>query len=149
MAAFIKTLLNLNNKADKIFEYKGIDIVCANSANEANKIINYYRRDKEYTFIEYTKSRYSINSIDQYCGDINTHKVIGQEFDKVVIFMDNNFMYSDEGHLQANEHPYNNYLFYKLFFQGASRAREKLCIVVINNPDLFKKIISIKYSTIQ
>lgn len=49
----------------------------------------------------------------------------------------------------AREHPYSNYLFYKLFFQGVSRAREKLCIVVVDNPELFRKVLYIKYDVIQ
>lgn len=149
MAAFIGKLLNLNAIPNKSFKYEKIDIICANSIKEARKIINYYRQQKDYVFIEYTKSLYSSGSIDAYHGDINTHKVIGQEYDNVIIVLDDNFLYSSEGRLMAREHPYSNYLFYKLFFQGVSRAREKLCIVVVDNPDLFKKVLDIKYDAIQ
>lgn len=41
-------------------------------------------------------------------------------------------------------HPNPNYIFYKLWFQGVSRAREKLCILVIGNEELFKKLLSVK-----
>lgn len=58
-------------------------------------------------------------------------------------------MYSDDRWLKTHEHPNSNYLFYKLFFQGVSRARERLCIVVANNPELFGKILDIKYDAIQ
>ena len=149
MAAFIGRLLNLNAIPNKLFKYEKIDIVCANSIKEAKKIINYFRQQKGYVFIEYTKSLYSSGSIDEYHGDINTHKVIGQEYDNVIIVLDDNFLYSDEGRLMAREHPYSNYLFYKLFFQGVSRAREKLCIVVVDNPELFRKVLYIKYDVIQ
>lgn len=149
MAAFIGRLLNLNAIPNKSYKYEKIDIICANSIKEAQKIINYYRNQKDYVFIEYTKSLYSSGSIDAYHGDINTHKVIGQEYDNVIIVLDDNFLYSDEGNLMAREHPYSNYLFYKLFFQGVSRAREKLCLVVVDNPELLKKVLSIKYDAIQ
>lgn len=149
MAAFIRSILNLNETPDKLFKYDNIDIVYANSIKEAKKIIKYYRTQKDYVFIEYTKSQYSSGTIDQYHGDINTHRVIGQEYDNVIIIMDENFNYSSKGHLMTREHPYNNYLFYKLFYQGVSRAREKLCIVVVDNPELFGHILGIKYDVIQ
>lgn len=48
------------------------------------------------------------------------------------------------GILQGKMHPNPNYIFYKLWFQGVSRAREKLCILVIGNEELFKKLLSVK-----
>ena len=41
-----------------------------------------------------------------------------------------------------------DYIFYKLLYQGISRPREKLCIVVIDNMPLFEKILSIKLDQI-
>ena len=58
--------------------------------------------------------------------------------------MDDNFQYAEDGHLQGKMHPNPNYIFYKLWFQGVSRAREKLCILVIGNEELFKKLLSVK-----
>ena len=58
--------------------------------------------------------------------------------------MQDNFQYSEDVHLQGKMHPNPNYIFYKLWFQGVSRAREKLCILVIGNEELFKKLLSVK-----
>lgn len=149
MAVFIEKLLNLNVRTEKRFRYEKIDVLYANSIEEGKRIIRYYRSKKDYTFIEYTKSNYHKSNLDMYHGDTNTHRVIGQEYDNVIIVMDDNFMYSDEGRLMTREHPNSNYLFYKLFFQGVSRARERLCIVVVKNPELFRKILDIKYETIR
>ena len=41
-----------------------------------------------------------------------------------------------------SEHPNPNYVFGKLLFQGLTRTREKLALIIINNHDLFKKIVS-------
>ena len=71
-------------------------------------------------------------------------KMIGQEFDNVIFSMDDNFRYSEDGHLQGKEHPNPDYKFYKLWYQGVSRAREKLCILVIGNQELFSSILAIK-----
>ena len=87
---------------------------------------------------------FKVHSIDAFAHEIDTHHVIGQEFDNVMIMMDENFKYSEEGKLMAKEHPNPNYLFYKLLYQGLSRARKKLCILVIDNYLLFSQILKIK-----
>lgn len=58
--------------------------------------------------------------------------------------MDRNFRYTAEGRLQGKKHPNPDYIFYKLWYQGVSRAREKLCILIIDNEELFEKILSVK-----
>jgi hypothetical protein len=80
---------------------------------------------------------------------VNSHQVIGQEFDNVVLVLDNNFRYSQKGDLEAREHPNPDYLFPRLFFQNISRAREKLCIIVLENEDLFKTLLRIKENELE
>lgn len=41
-------------------------------------------------------------------------------------------------------HPNPDYIFYKLWFQGVSRARERLCILIIGNEPLFNNILKVK-----
>lgn len=65
-------------------------------------------------------------------------------FDKVLMLIDSNFYYNERNVLEALPHPYHNYLYGKLLFQGITRTRERLCIVVIKDMKLFKKILSIK-----
>ena len=74
--------------------------------------------------------------------------MIGQEYDNVVMVLDDNFYYTDKGRLRAKEHPSGNYLFSKLLYQGLSRAKLRLCLVIVDNPDLFKKVLGIKYDGI-
>lgn len=148
MASFIRNLLNLKDKSQIPYRYKNIEVIFAKSVSEAIDIIRYYRINKQYIFIEYTKSMYYRNSIDYYNGDINTHRVIGQEFDNVLVVMDNNFSYGSDGRLCSKEHPNPKYIFYKLFFQAVSRAKERLCILVVGNQELFNSIIDIKYKNI-
>lgn len=58
--------------------------------------------------------------------------------------MDNNFRHSATGELQGREHPNPDYLFAKLFYQNITRAREKMCIIVLNNEELFDTLLMIK-----
>lgn len=144
VASFIRNMINLNDKPKKRIYYKNVDVIYADDYREAEEIIEYYCFEKNYKFIRYTPSRFNYNSIDNLSGDLNTHHVIGQEFDNVIFSMDNNFIYNAEGRLQGRVHPNPDYIFYKLWYQGVSRTREKLCILVIENKELFSNILSIK-----
>ena len=75
--------------------------------------------------------------------------VEGQEFDNVMIVIDNNFRYSGKGELEAKEHPNPDYLFPRLFYQNISRTREKLCIVVLENKMIFEQLLKIKMNCLE
>lgn len=144
LMAFIRRLLYKKAINNNYYKYDNIDIVYANNYMEANKILELYK-EKGYMIIGYSKSNYNSSVIDYYIKDADTHHVIGQEFDNVIVIMDENFAYDKDGRLAAWSHPNPNYLFYKLLFQAVSRAREKLCIVVCNNRQLFEDVVRIKY----
>lgn len=142
--SFIKNVIDLKNCPKSYVDYSNIEVLYAADYNVAKKIVNYYTEGKKYKFITYTPSRYVDSEIDTFSGYTNTHHVIGQEFDNVIISMDNNFRYDKEGRLQGKVHPNPDYIFYQLWFQGVSRAREKLCILIIGNEKLFNSILDIK-----
>lgn len=144
IASFTRTMMNLNNRARGYMDYSNIEILFASNTKEALEIIDLYNK-KEYIFISYTQSLYYRNSIDLYPRSYDTHHVIGQEYDKVMIMMDRNFRYDSERRIQGKEHPNPDLLFYKLLYQAISRARENLCILVVENYQLFCDILSIKY----
>lgn len=107
------------------------------------------RKKFGYVFISYTQSVYKSGSIDAYPNKHDTHHVIGQEYDKVMIVVDDNFRYDDDGRIQGRVHPNPDYLFYKLLYQGVSRSREKLCVLVVNNYTMFMQISNIKYQMLE
>lgn len=141
--SFIRNILRLNDKPHIRVQYNNIDILYANDLNEADKITKLYI-NKGYKFITYTPSQYVYNSIDHYSQFENSHEVIGQEFDNIIIVIDNNFRYSKKGELESGHHPNPDYLFPRLFYQNITRAREKLCLIILNNPDIFEKLLKIK-----
>lgn len=144
IASFTRTMMNLNNRARGYMDYSDIDVLFANNIEEAKRLINLYD-EKGYIFISYTQSMYNRNSIDLYPSNYDTHHVIGQEYDKVMIMMDKNFRYDKERRIQGKEHPNPDLLFYKLLYQGISRAREKLCVLIVENYKLFSHILNIKF----
>lgn len=110
--------------------------------DEATQIIKYFR-NQGYTFINYSKSNYCYSPYAQYEEDFDTHHVIGQEFDNVLMLMDQSFFYDENGILKGVPHPNPDYLYPNLFYQGITRVREKLALVVVGAPELFEKISSI------
>ena len=142
--SFTRTMMNLNNRARGYMDYSDIDVLFANSTEKSMKLIDLYG-EKGYIFISYTQSMYHANSIDLYPHTYDTHHVIGQEYDKVMIMMDRNFRYDPERRIQGKEHPNPDLLFYKLLYQAISRAREKLCVLVVENYKLFSDILNIKF----
>lgn len=141
--SFVRTMMQLSDKPSHYVSYENVDVVYANDVKEADRISTEYMR-KGYVFITYTPSRYVYNIIDHYAENINSHQVIGQEFDKVVVVLDNNFEYDEEGVLRGREHPNLDYLFDRLVYQNISRAREQLCLIVLNSLELFKELLCIK-----
>ena len=144
--SFIRTLLNLNKK-DNLYNYNNVDIVYASNKIEALKIIKYYKK-QNFTFINFTSSNYNRTPFDFCSGDYNTHKVIGQEFDNVLMLIDKTFYYNENNILYFYPHPNPNYLYDKLLFQGLTRTKERLCIIVLQDMLLFEKILSIKSKTL-
>ena len=59
------------------------------------------------------------------------------------MLMDNSFYYDDNNLLQGIPHPNPDYLYPNLFYQGITRVREKIALVIVEAPDLFEKISSI------
>ena len=143
LSSFIVKMLDLT-KQEKQHPYNDIDIMYAKDVEEAQNIINHLQQE-EYTFINYTSSQFKDTDFDIFANKsiYDTHHVIGQEFDKVLMLLDDNFYYKND-RLVAKAHPCPSYLYDKLFYQGITRTREKLCIVVINNKALCEQLLAIK-----
>ena len=95
IAAFIKNLLNLKKKSD--ITYKNISTEYIPYNKDWNIYINKLR-DNGWKYLYFTPSKNDI-PYHRYCysyGNFNSHKVIGQEFDKVVITLDRSFIYRDD-----------------------------------------------------
>lgn len=142
LASFITAVRNLNKKPRCKMDYSNVTVAYAHSARDARALIEYFR-NKGYVFINYSKSNVSYSPYSQYEEDYDTHHVIGQEFDNVLLLMDQSFYYDSNGVLQGIPHPNPDYLYPNLFYQGISRVREKIALVVVDAPELFKNITSI------
>ena len=140
--SFIMCMKDLNHRPKVPMDYSSVVLNYANTTQEAQYLLAYYR-SKGFKFINYTKSNYEPSPFSAYAEDFDTHHVIGQEFDKVVMLLDSSFFYDEDGKLQGIPNPNPNYLYPNLFYQGVTRVREELALIVVNAPELFEKVASI------
>lgn len=140
LADFIDKIIWLKKTVHTKY-FSNVQIAFAQSYEEAKNLIEYYEQ-KDYHYISYTPSNYVSRPIDVLNNESNTHKVIGQEFDNIVIILDNNFQYKD-GVMACRVHPNPNYLYQKLFYQAITRVREKIAIIVVKNEQMFNTILGI------
>ncbi len=140
--SFILCMKELNHRPKQPMDYSSVEINYANTTQEAQNLLEYYR-SKGFTFINYSKSNYMPSPFSAYAEDFDTHHVIGQEFDKVVMLLDSSFYYDENGTLQGIPHPNPDYLYPNLFYQGVTRVREQLALIIVNAPELFRQVASI------
>ncbi len=141
---FIQIMFDYSKKNTLKVSKKSINIVYFEKFNEANE---YIKSKTNYKYISYTPSQYNTNlyadfglSNPQKVG--TTHDVIGQDFDNIIVSMNNLFFY-DGNYLKANIMNGVPYIPKKMFFQQITRAINKIEIVVIKNINLYNKLIEI------
>ncbi len=138
LASFLRVLLESRTGPDD-YSYRNIDVVYAATPEEGN-IVKKAFISRGYRFINFTSEGRGTTSFDRYGGEMNTHKAIGQEFSDVVMILDDTFYYDGEGILKARAHPNPDYIYEQLLYQGVTRTREKLCLIVVDNFELFSHV---------
>ena len=144
---FILTLRNLGHKADKPYAYEDVSVNYANDIPEAVRLITYFR-SKGYVFINACAPRHSdgedgSDPFAELAEEFDVQHIIGREYDKVVMLMDSSFYYDENGYLKGVPEPDPDYIYPNLFYQGITRVREKLSLVVLDAPVLLRNILGI------
>lgn len=70
----------------------------------------------------------------------SAHSVVGQEFNNVVVVIDESFKYNSQGDLIADNTYYSQR---QMLYQIITRTRKKLHIVIINNEVMLNRCIDI------
>lgn len=145
LADFILVLFDLKRKHHIKVSNQNVDISFFNEFEDAKK---YIQSKKNYTYISYTPNIGNYSPLC-YAHKYNfsqagtSHQVVGQEFENVITILDQHFYYDENGILKAYKITYNPYSAKKMFFQQITRAINKLEIVVIENIELYNKIMQI------
>ena len=137
---FIQKLKNLNHKTEKSYEFEHVSVNYANNEGEACELIKYYR-NKGYVFI----NAHLIKD-DPFAAleeDFSNQHIIGREYSRVVMLMDSSFEYDKEGVLRGIPQPDPDSPYPNIFYQGITRVRDSLSIVILDAPELLGAVLSI------
>ncbi|MGP5095368.1 ATP-binding protein [Staphylococcus equorum subsp. linens] len=141
IAFFIKEIFDNDKKNNLEYENVEIDFLGINS--DIEEYINYLE-DISWTYLPLTTSNYDEASFNNYSflkPEINSHKVIGQEFENVAIILDKSFAIKDKVLSYFGPAYYYNPV--QMVFQNMTRTRTKLKLIVIENRELYKNLMKI------
>ncbi|MEP1782115.1 DNA/RNA helicase domain-containing protein [Reichenbachiella sp.] len=146
IASFIKALFNKAKRFEKISR-SNIEVHYFLQVDDAKKFMELQGR-QGWKIINYTPDK---NRTLPYENSIipsndNAHGVIGQEYDKVIAVIDPYFCYAENDRLAICGYGYSKKPYYHpvlMLLQIMTRTRRKLSIIVINNPEIMKRCLSI------
>lgn len=143
--SFFRNMMDKNDIARGKTNYSDIEILFANDIAEAKNILCIYLNEKKYSFIAYPYSFYLEKNRCLLESAVKSQDIVGQEYDNVLILMDDNFIYGENGKLNVQETVVRNEsLFFQLSEQAFCRTIGKLCILVLGNSKLFADFMHIK-----
>lgn len=153
MSWFIRKLLQPNDRESQPADYKKVTVKYFDDRKIASEYIVHKYNHDQFVPIELTeyntkttgkKQRESLLNISK-----NIHDVIGKEYNNVIVIFDEYIFYDDKtAKLTSNYKESNNYSNYpydefSCYFEALTRVRDKLEIVIINNPDLYEMVLEI------
>ena len=142
LASFIANLVHIGKSTSNL-NYSCVSIDYISNFEDLKKYLSFLK-STGWMPITYTTSQY--NPDDPYLNlsqtsYITAHDVIGQEFPKVILIMDNNFYYDLDGNLTARSSYYSAS---GMLYQIVTRVVDNLKIIVLDNPELYFKLLEIK-----
>lgn len=149
IAYFITKIFNLNNEKYKDLKpesFNNIFLHYANNPQDAKKYIDFLV-GKNWQYIYLSTDLYKKDKLDQvkFASNMSSHQAIGQEWDNIIVTITEDFYYTEQGKLS-----YKAKYFYnpsETLFQALTRVRKRLTLVIINNPDIYKKCVEILHES--
>ena len=134
IATFIKGFFNIS-RGLKTPNTGNIEIVFFGKIDDAREYISTID-ESDWKILRFTPSQYRSEHHETYSSGMSStsHEVIGQEFDSVAVVVDRFFSYNAQGNLIYTGSAY--YQPAKMLFQNITRARTKLKLIIINNPQV-------------
>lgn len=153
MSWFIRKLLQLNCRGSQPANYKKVTVKYFDNKCCAKKYIEFKYHHKQFIPIELTeystKCRGKKQRKNFLSNSKNVHDVIGKEYNNVIVVFDEYITYDeDTAKLTSNykkSEDYSNYPYdeFSCYFEALTRVRDKLEIVIINNPQLYERVLEI------
>lgn len=109
-------------------DYSCIDILYASDRHEEQMLTSYCRAR-------------GYKLIPENSESFRSGEIISQEFDRVLMVLDSRFYYDETLRLCADS---SADMALPLLYEGLSRAKEKLCLLVVGNKTLFEQLLAIR-----
>ena len=141
MASFITNLFHIGKSQDHL-NYNCVTVEYMPDLETLKSYISFLKTNGWVPLTYTTSSREAdpYDTLSEIDGK-NAHNVIGQEFSKVVFVMDQNFKYNDAHKLAARKGYYSPD---GMLYQIVTRVVNELKIIVLDNPELYLKLLEIK-----
>lgn len=145
IASFIKKFFNLEKISSDAMsgnDYKDISFYYAENNEEAKYYVDYLI-EQGWEYIYLTPSNFNNDELRkvQFLSTQSAHKVIGQEFNNVVVIITKDFCYNNNKLGYSDRSWYYNPI--ETLFQAITRTRNKLKFVIINNLEIYNACMQI------
>ena len=127
MYSFLRTLLHYKDHGDRQ-GYECIDVLYAGDMTERRLIEDYYRKRK-FVLVSGTE------------GAKKEEDLIAREYDNVLMTLDDAYYYDENMRLRVREKEEESL---RLLYEGLSRTRERLCLLIAGNKELFETVLAIR-----
>lgn len=140
IAYFIRQLFNIKKNIPNI-DYTNIELTYCKDCYSA-KLLLQELLERGWKTPNYTPETRSFFHYEAYLSNDteSAHSVVGQEFNNVVVVIDESFKYNSQGDLIADNTYYSQR---QMLYQIITRTRKKLHIVIINNEVMLNRCIDI------
>ena len=143
--SFIRKLFDFNKlKGDNLTgqDYKNISIFYTEDIQEAGRYIDYLEsNDWKYIYLSTSLSTEANLDAIRFNSKTSAHQAIGQEYDRVVVAITQDFYYTQDNKLQYKAA--SHYPPIETLFQAITRTKKELTIVIINNKSVYQRCINI------
>lgn len=140
IAYFIRQLFNIKKNIPNI-DYTNIELTYCKDCYSA-KLLLQELLERGWKTPNYTPGTRSFFHYEAYLSNDteSAHSVVGQEFNNVVVVIDESFKYNSQGDLITDNTYYSQR---QMLYQIITRTRKKLHIVIINNEVMLNRCIDI------
>ncbi|MGN0302126.1 MAG: DNA/RNA helicase domain-containing protein [Anaerotardibacter sp.] len=131
--------------AKRGFIHDKVSIVYVDSIEQALFVVEDFQK-QGYQFIRHGGLGFNVD-LAQRMNDpgISSADSIGLEYEKVVMTVGSRAYYDETGKLRVQNEENESLVYTRSLFQGVTRARENFALVVVDNPDLFTRIVQAFY----
>lgn len=144
---FIKKLFDSQHNHTSDFYFRNfVEVVYFEDISTSDQYIEelIHSSKGEATVLGLTEDLYNSRQYHRYNNKqatLNSHEVIGQEFNHVVLTLGNYLGYDANGKLCATCSSY--YDVERMFYQLTTRAKEKLTLIIIKNKDIARRSVKV------